>query len=181
MLLKEKHLPRYTIRDYERWQGDWELVEGIPYALASPSLTHQRVVVLLSMLLELQLEEKEECKDCVLTIDTDYVVSEDTVFRPDLAIVCSNKDEKITKTPKLIIEVVSPASRKMDEEIKPIYYSKEGVKYYLLVYPQERKMVLKLLTEEGRYKDLNLDKEFTFKFKEGCELKLNPAEVWRRL
>ncbi len=181
MLLKKRHLPRYTIKDYERWQGDWELVEGIPYALASPSLTHQRVLVILSMLLQLQLEEKEECKDCVVTIDTDYIVSEDTVFRPDLAIVCSNKDEKITKTPELIIEVVSPSSRKMDEDIKPIYYSKEGVKYYLLVYPQEEKMVLKLLTENGKYKDLTLDKEFTFKLNEKCKVKLNPNEVWRRL
>jgi|GEM_PF-6471308 len=38
MLLKEKHLPRYTVRDYERWKGYWELVEGIPYALVSSSL-----------------------------------------------------------------------------------------------------------------------------------------------
>jgi len=181
MLLKEKHLPHYTVKDYERWKGDWELVEGIPYALASPSLLHQRIVGIIFMLFQLQLEEKEKCKDCVVTIDTDYIVSEDTVFRPDLAIVCSNKDEKITKTPKLIIEVVSPASRKMDEDIKPIYYSKEGVKYYLLVYPQERKIVLKLLTENGKYKDLNLDKEFTFKLKKGCEIKLKPNEVWKRL
>jgi len=181
MLLKKRHLPHYTVRDYERWEGDWELVEGIPYALASPSLTHQRIVVILSMLLQLQLEEKEECKDCVVTIDTDYIVSENTVFRPDIAVVCGNKDEKITKTPKLIIEVISPASRKMDEEIKPIYYSKEGVKYYLWVYPLEKKMVLKLLTENGKYKDLNLAKEFTFKLKEECEIKINPNEVWKRL
>jgi len=181
MLLKKKHLPHYTVRDYERWEGDWELVEGIPYALASPSLTHQRIVVILSMLLQLQLEEKEECKDCVVTIDTDYIVSEDTVFRPDIAVICGNKTEKITKTPKLIIELVSPASRKMDEEIKPLYYAKEGIKYYLLVYPWEKKIVLKLLTERRKYKDLILEGEFSFKLKEGCELKLEPNEVWKRL
>jgi len=181
MLLKKRHLPHYTVRDYERWEGDWELIEGIPYALASPSLTHQRIVVILSMLLQLQLEEKEECKDCVVTIDTDYIVSENTVFRPDIAVVCGNKDEKITKAPELIIEVVSPASRRMDEEIKPIYYSKEGIKYYLLVYPREKKMALKLLTEEGKYKGLNLDKESIFKLKEGCEIKISPNEVWKRL
>ena len=181
MLLQKKHLPHYTIKDYEKWKGDWELVEGIPYALASPSLTHQRVVVILSMLLQLQIEKNDKCEDCVVTIDTDYIVSEDTVFRPDLAIVCSNKDEKITKTPKLIIEVVSPASRKMDEEIKPMYYSKQGVKYYLLVYPHERKMVLKFLAGERKYKTLNVEKKYTFKLEEGCEIELNPNEVWKRL
>lgn len=181
MLLKEKHLPHYTVKDYERWQGDWELVEGIPYALASPSLTHQRIVVILSMLLQQQLEENEECKDCLVTIDTDYIVSEDTVFRPDIAVVCGNKDEKITTTPKLIIEVVSPASRKMDEEIKPLYYAREGVKYYVLIYPQERKMVLKTLTKDRKYKNLNLDREFTFELKKECEIKIDPKEVWKRL
>jgi len=181
MLLKERHLPHYTVRDYERWEGDWELVEGIPYALASPSLTHQRIVVILSMLLQLQLEEKEECKDCVVTIDTDYIVSEDTVFRPDIAVVCGNKDEKITKTPNLIIEVVSLASRKMDEEIKPLYYAKEGVEYYLLVYPQERKMVLKTLKGNGEYLSSLLEGTFELETEKGCKLKINPKELWRRL
>ena len=181
MLLKTKHLPRYTLKDYEKWQGDWELVEGIPYALASPSLTHQRIVLILSMLFQLQLEEEEKCKDCVVTIDTDYIVAEDTVFRPDIAVVCSNKGEKITETPELIVEVVSPASRKMDEEIKPLYYSREGVKYYLLVYPEEKKMVLKTLNRKGEDEELPLEGEFEFQLKNGCTLKLNPSEVWKRV
>ena len=41
-----RYLPRYTVKDYLKWEGDWELVEGIPFALASPSFRHQRVVVL---------------------------------------------------------------------------------------------------------------------------------------
>ena len=57
-LLKDKHLPRYTVKNYERWQGNWELIEGIPYALASPSFKHQRLVLILAMLLELQLGKK---------------------------------------------------------------------------------------------------------------------------
>ncbi len=179
-LLEKRLLPRYTVKDYERWEGDWELVEGIPYAMASPTLTHQRLVLILSMLLELQLEEKEKCKDCTIAIDTDYIVSEDTVFRPDIALVCSNKGEKITKTPVLIVEVVSPASKKMDEEIKPLYYAREGVKYYLLVYPQEKKMVLKLLKGKT-YEDIPVKERVEFELREGCRLSLEPSEVWRRL
>jgi len=181
MLLKRKHLPRYTIKDYERWEGDWELVEGIPYALASPSLTHQRILVILSMLIELQLEEQqEECKDCIVTIDTDYIISENTVFRPDLAVVCSNKDEKITKTPILIVEVVSPASRKMDEEIKPIYYSKEGVKYYLLIYPDRKVAVFKTLEGE-KYKTEPVKGRLKIETPEGCNLEIDLNGVWKRI
>jgi len=128
--------PRYTVRDYEKWQGDWELINGIPYALASPSLKHQRFVFYLAYLIEKQLRENKECSDCIVTIDTDYVISETTVLRPDIAVVCNETGEKITKTPKLIVEVVSPSSQKMDEEIKPQIYAAEGVKYYLLVNPE---------------------------------------------
>ena len=143
-------LPRYTVKDYEKWQGDWELIEGIPYALASPSLKHQRIVFHLAYLIEKQLRENEECKDCIVTIDTDYIISENTVLRPDIALVCgNNKAEKITKTPKLIAEVVSPSSQKMDEQVKPEIYATEGVEYYLLIYPESGKVVGFILKGNG--------------------------------
>ncbi|RME07800.1 MAG: Uma2 family endonuclease, partial [Aquificota bacterium] len=33
MGLAEKYPVRYTVEDWKSWQGDWELVEGIPYAM----------------------------------------------------------------------------------------------------------------------------------------------------
>ncbi len=180
-LLKKKLLPHYTVKDRERWEGDWELVEGIPYALASPSFKHQRVALILALLIELQLEENEECKDCKLVFDTDYVVAEDTVFRPDLALVCNNEGEKITKTPTLIVEVVSPSSKRMDEEIKPLYYAREGVRYYLLVYPEREEMVLKTLKESGEYEDRKVEGKLTLRISENCTVELDPKEVWKRV
>jgi len=38
MGLTEKYPVRYTIEDWKHWQGDWELVEGIPYVIALPRL-----------------------------------------------------------------------------------------------------------------------------------------------
>ena len=33
--------PHYTYDDYKNWQGDWELIRGVPYAMApSPLKTH---------------------------------------------------------------------------------------------------------------------------------------------
>jgi len=180
VLIKRKLLPRYTVKDYERWEGDWELVEGIPYALASPSFKHQRIVAILFFLWEGELEEQEKCKDCKLTFDTDFIVSEDTIFRPDLALVCEPVEEKITKPPTLIVEVVSPSSKKMDEEIKPIYYAKVGVEYYILVYPEEEKVVLKTLNGES-YITETVEGETPIKLSEDCELTLNPSEIWKRV
>ncbi|MBF8377624.1 hypothetical protein IW967_07060 [Alicyclobacillus mali] len=38
---------RYTYRDYLEWDGPerWELIEGVPYMLASPSPLHQPIVL----------------------------------------------------------------------------------------------------------------------------------------
>ena len=39
---KLEYLPYYTYEDYKEWEGDWELIEGVPYAMApSPMKTHQ--------------------------------------------------------------------------------------------------------------------------------------------
>lgn len=32
-VIENSRIPRYTYREWERWEGDWELVQGIPYYL----------------------------------------------------------------------------------------------------------------------------------------------------
>ncbi len=37
-----KYIPNYTLTDYRRWEGDWELWDGIPVSMSpSPFGTHQ--------------------------------------------------------------------------------------------------------------------------------------------
>ncbi|MDW8295230.1 MAG: Uma2 family endonuclease, partial [Aquificaceae bacterium] len=103
--MKLKYLPHYTYEDYQKWQGDWELLEGIPYAMASPLYTHQRLVFLLFRHLE-ELFEKEDCP-CLCVGELDWVISEDTVVRPDLVVLCEEPVDYIRKPPLLVIEVVS--------------------------------------------------------------------------
>ncbi len=172
-------LPRYTVEDYEKWKGDWELIDGIPYALASPSLRHQRLIGYLFFLIEKQLREEDECKDCIATIDTDYIVNEYTVLRPDIAVVCNEEGEKITKTPKVVIEVVSPSSKKMDEEIKPKIYSSEGVEYYLLAYPESGE--IKGFSLKGsEYMPLNpKGNEFVLEISERCRVEIPLKLDWK--
>ena len=107
------YLEHYSVRDYESWVGDWELIGGAPYAMSpSPSITHQRL---------------------------DWYCSDDTVVRPDLVIACNIEGEKLTLTPELIIEIVSPSSARRDELIKFDLFQKEGVKIYILIYPDTQK------------------------------------------
>ena len=39
-----KILPHYTYEDYCQWEGRWELIDGIPYAMSpAPTPHHQRI------------------------------------------------------------------------------------------------------------------------------------------
>ncbi len=176
MALPRELLPRYTYEDYLKWEGDWELVEGIPYALASPSVSHQRV---LTKLLRFIDEALENCKGCEVLPDTDYVVDEHTVLRPDIAVVCDNRGERIVVTPKVVFEIVSPSSAKMDEITKRLIYEREGVSYYVLVYPKLKKVKIFELSPEGGFvKAADLSGgSFTFNL-EGCTFELDFNKIW---
>jgi len=41
---QNEYLPNYTYDDYKIWEGDWELLYGVPYAMApAPTITHQEI------------------------------------------------------------------------------------------------------------------------------------------
>ena len=111
------YVETYTYEDYKKWEGDWELIDGVPLAMTpSPISIHQ----IISGKFYKELEEIiDECEDCFVMIEEDYIVKEDTVLKPDVAVVC-NEDiySFIKNTPKLIAEVVSPSTIKRDEKIK---------------------------------------------------------------
>lgn len=133
-MIRPELLPHYTLDDYRHWDGEWELIMGIPYAMApSPTVSHQRV----RMAITRQLAELlETCSDCLVLDETDWIVSEETVVRPDVMVVCGEiLGDYPTRTPKLVFEVVSPSTAGKDERLKFDLYQQQGVKYYVLVYP----------------------------------------------
>lgn len=139
-MLVEKYLPRYTVEDYSRWEGDWELIEGIPYAFApSPFGLHQRVSTKISHLI---LTEIEKCKENKISVymELDWIINNNTVVRPDVSITCDDVPEYIKHPPEAIFEVVSKTSAIRDEELKFELYRREGVRYYIIVYPEIKKV-----------------------------------------
>ena len=130
----------YTFDDYQLWSGDWELIEGMPYAMTpSPTVTHQTVSFNFASEIKSLLNTRRNCCDkCSILMKTDWQVSNDTVLRPDVMVICQNIDEKVMVTPELIIEVVSSSSTRRDEVMKFDLYQREGVLYYILAYPEKR-------------------------------------------
>lgn len=175
--IKKEYLPSYTYEDYKQWQGDWELIEGIPYAMTpSPIKIHQK---LLGAIYAEFLDKV--CKNCEILLDEDWKVNEKTILKPDLSIVCNDTNPKfISKTPKIIFEVISPSTALRDENIKYDIYEREGVKYYILVYPDSK--TAKVFKNEN-FKFIKIgefDKEkFIFDIDE-CKIEISFDEIFRR-
>ncbi|HEO64709.1 MAG TPA: Uma2 family endonuclease, partial [Spirochaetes bacterium] len=74
--IKLEDLPHYVYEDYERWEGRWELVHGIPYAMSpSPIFHHQAVSD--NIIQELRSVLKK-CKLCRAVSALDWIIAEDT-------------------------------------------------------------------------------------------------------
>lgn len=133
------YIPRYTVTDYEQWKGDWELWSGVPVSICpSPDIEHQLLSGELFVRLRKSLEEAE-CLECTVVQDVDWRVSEDTVLRPDLSIICRHKNSGfIEQSPPMVVEILSDSTRQRDLLYKKDMYEKLGVLCYLIVDPRAK-------------------------------------------
>jgi len=171
------YIEHYTVDDYAQWQGEWELIEGMPYAMApSPAVTHQSI----NMKIARQLDELlEECDECQALFEIDWTVCHDTVVRPDTLVICYEPDEKLTKKPEVIFEVTSPSTVLKDEKVKFEIYEREGVNFYVMVYPSMKvAKVFELI--DGRYtkKGDFSDEKVLFEL-DKCAFEFDFSKIWR--
>lgn len=145
-----RYIPHYSVDDYRSWQGDWELWSGVPIAMSpSAKRVHQRVCGRLYNLFSSSLQSGG-CSDCEVAFEVDWVVSDDTVYRPDLLITCHHPpSDYVTRTPLLVAEVLSDSTRQRDLVHKREAYQELGVKYYLLADPESNKLTVLVLGENG--------------------------------
>ena len=149
------YLKHYTYEDYKEWEGQWELYEGYPVAMSpAPMITHQALAA--NIMFELK-STMGECERCVVIAEADYKIADDTIVRPDVALICDEPhDAYITRAPEIIAEVISPSTAKNDEGYKFRRYEAEKVKYYIVVYPDE------LYAKVYKLKDGKYDKQGDF-------------------
>ena len=140
--------PRYTYQDYIEWEDRYELIDGIAYAMApAPMPIHQKILFSVAKILDKNLS----CSECEVYISPiDWKISDDTVIQPDIAIFCQEPNDRyFTKTPYVVVEVLSPATAHKDTTVKLKLYERVGVKYYILIEPNELKFeVLELIDKE---------------------------------
>lgn len=165
MMPTADELPHYHYEDYANWEGDWELIKGIPYAMTpSPTLRHQHISQKIARYLD---EALDNCPQCQALLAIDWIISDDTVVQPDNLVICHQEQGNfLTQAPVLIFEILSPSTAQKDRVTKFRLYEKEAVRWYCLVdpehsvakiYHQEQGKLIKLrdISNESHEFDLN--------------------------
>ena len=85
---KIKLLPHYTYEDYCNWEGRWELIDGIPFAM-SPAPTPRHQWLIANIISELRVSiKKSKCKLCKVYDFIDVKIEDDTILQHDCSVVC---------------------------------------------------------------------------------------------
>lgn len=172
-----KILPHYTYADYLHWEGKWELIDGIPYAMSpAPAPRHQRIAANLTAVFALSLKS---CDTCSVYQPVDYVIQQDTILQPDLLIVCGEiKKNFLDFPPVLVIEILSPSTALKDRHTKYALYQSQGIRYYIIVAPDAEEAEVYEF-ENGNYtlKQKGRAGNYDFSFGE-CAAAVNFEEIW---
>ncbi len=180
MAYAEKILPHYTYEDYVHWEGRWALHEGHPIAMSpAPLLKHQRICGAIYVDFELALRNKV-CKNCKVYLPIDYKIAEDTVYQPDVLIICKEQKKKfIDAAPVLVVEVLSPSTALRDRNSKFGTYQTQGVKYHLLVNSDKEAFELyELKNEEYILCNHNFKTPFNFILEDDYVINVVLDEIW---
>ena len=144
-----------TIEDYFNLPDDVraELIDGVFYNMAEPTIWHQRVAGLIFYILLKYVREKGgKCLPLIAPVGVQLDMDEKTVVEPDVVVVCDPdkvKDRVIFGAPDWVLEVVSPSSKKRDYIIKLQKYQNAGVREYWIVDRKKQQVTVYRNLDKG--------------------------------
>lgn len=172
-------LPYYTKQEWQEWEGSWELIDGVPYAMApTPLISHQEISGNIYAALKKKL--KECPARCKTLLPVDWHIDEATIVQPDVLVVCGENisQRSLRTTPTLIVEVLSFSTASRDRKEKFMLYQKSGVDYYLIINPTSKSVEV-YKNENGTYRLVGsfTDGELEVMIY-GCEVRISIDEVF---
>lgn len=150
---------KLTYADFVRFPRDGrrhELIEGVHVVSAAPSQWHQVLMLRLGIELEKYFEE---LRVGVVLLGVDCKFSLFDVFCPDLVVVM-NQQKILTKrfvkgAPAIVIEILSPSTRRRDRGVKRAVYERAGAREYWIVDPDQDAITVHLLVK-GRFEKIEM-------------------------
>lgn len=147
----------WTYEDYLRLPDDnhrYEIISGVLYMASAPSFHHQYVVS--ELFGELRNFVKSNLLGIVLTAPLDVrLPNQSGIIQPDILFIRAENIpaenfQAFLGVPDLVVEVLSPSTRRYDTATKLNAYEQAGVREYWLIDPIAHHAVVYALPENGR-------------------------------
>jgi Uma2 family endonuclease len=134
---------RLTYEDFLNFPDDGkrhEIINGDHYVTPSPNTEHQAVSACLTAMLWTYLEQHPIGR--VFAAPFDVVFSNLDVVEPDLLYISRERiglltEKHVRGAPDLVVEILSPGTRKTDEATKLKLYERFDVREYWIVDPEQ--------------------------------------------
>jgi Uma2 family endonuclease len=123
-----------------------ELIDGEHFVSPSPNTGHQTISKRLFVALTSHVERHQDGE--VLYAPFDVKLSLFTVLVPDLVYFTAERFARVvnekhaTAAPDLVVEILSPGTRRRDKGRKRAVYDREGVSEYWIVDPEARSITV---------------------------------------
>ncbi len=168
-----RYCPHYTIDDYRQWEGDWELWHGTAVAMTpSPFGRHGGLLMRLGTALTNAIDHAK-CSASVLA-EIDWIISEDTVVRPDISVICGPPPEgHIESAPAMVVEVLSESTRQRDLHQKRALYQENQVPWYIIADPNDSSVTFLRLSDSKEYEAVSATDQLSLTLCDTCQLSVD--------
>ena len=147
---------KLTYEDYVLFPEDGqrhEIIDGEHYVSPAPIPRHQ--IISVELITTLHSYVKSRRLGQVLIAPTDVLLSRHDILQPDILFISNEraaivKDKNIQGAPDLVIEILSPSTRRLDQRLKLERYELLGVREYWIVDPAGRVEVFQIDGEAFR-------------------------------
>lgn len=132
-----------------------ELIGGEIFVTPSPVIRHQRLATRLAASLFNHLEAHRDQGE-VFIARLDVVMTPYDVVEPDLLVVLGDQqdilnDKNVRGAPGLVVEILSPSTRKRDQTLKRQLFDREGVREYWMVDPDRNRVTVHRRAADGSF------------------------------
>ena len=156
-MASEAFARKLTYDDFVNFPDDGqrhELIDGEHHVTPSPATKHQRISG--RLFVELFQYLKVNSSGEVFAAPFDVVISHFDVVEPDLLVVLSDQssivtDKHVRGVPAIVVEILSPGTRRVDKTVKHRLYEHSGVREYWVIDPERDAVTVHRLSASGAF------------------------------
>lgn len=169
----------YTVDDYHALPDDMkvELIDGVFYELNAPTVDHQTIILEIAYQLRSCEDAKSDCQIILSPVDIQLDCDNRTILEPDLSVLCDptkNINRCIYGAPDLVLEVLSPSTRRRDMYLKLGKYANAGCREYWIVDQEHESVIVYIFDDDSPVHVYTFDDRVPVGISDGkCEIDLS--------